>query len=319
MVYKHLAPFDPDRDFVTLTFFRANGVAYARDHRFDKASIPARTLRMLYDNHKVGYDDATEAELAATLAPATIEDLGEGRFAVATPWSDEPEEVEGRDRAVLRAQQLRDAGEPANHHGVALVEGENGWWTVNPVWLAEPEKVHGEEAARARADELRAGGPPDDWVDPAMLVGSDKFEASYKIGGETVPLGDLVLAAQAASGHPVKVWNGLPPDQREPLIQAELDRRTKGGDVGGQPEQGGAGAGSAGEADRTGGAGATATVSVEDRVKALVDANTEDQLREKAEGLDGLGSAKNKTDIATLIVEAGRDQPPAEDESGGAS
>lgn len=227
MVYKHLAPFDPSRDFVTQTFFRASGVAIERGVPFDKSLVDSRLLATLYSTHKIGYADESAAEGAGSIAPATMAELGGGWWAVGAPWLDEPEKVQGEDKARLRAQQIRDEGEPADHHGVVLVEIENGWWALNAAWLAEPEKVHGEEAARERAAALRKAGPPADWVDPASLVGSDAFEANLQIGGETVQLGDIVAAAQAASGHPAEVWNKLEADQRDPLIQAEIDRRTK--------------------------------------------------------------------------------------------
>ncbi len=43
--------------------------------------------------------------------------------------------------------------------GVSVVEGENGWYTIQAAWLGEDgEKVQGAEAAEARADEVRTEG-----------------------------------------------------------------------------------------------------------------------------------------------------------------
>jgi hypothetical protein len=43
--------------------------------------------------------------------------------------------------------------------GVAVTEGDNGWFTVSAAWLGEDgEKVHGAEAAEARAKEVREVG-----------------------------------------------------------------------------------------------------------------------------------------------------------------
>jgi hypothetical protein len=361
MVYKHLAPFDPSRDFVCQTFFRAAGVACERDAPFDKSLVDARVLRILYENHKIGYADPSAGEEKGSLAPAAIEAVGGGWYAISVPWLDEPEKVQGEGPATLRAQQLRDEGEPAEHHGVAVVEGENGWWTVNALWLIEPETVHGQEAAHERAAELRKAGPPADW-NPDALIGSDNFEASYQIGDETVELGVLVAAAQEASGHEPKVWNAMEAGQRDELIQAELDRRTKAAE-----KPGDGGGGDAGDALKIGdvvlvalegneldgkkgiinsiegdeaevysfdagdelhkvrvplanlsitepdprpdaGEGDEAAKAARDaKIAALVEANTTAQLTALAEGLDGLASAKGKTAIATLIVDAGRD------------
>lgn len=368
MAYKHLAPFDPDRDFVCQTFFRAHGIAYARGDDFpgvDEKGEPrprdSRLERLLYENHKIGFKDATPAEDTGSLAPATLTEGENGWWEVGAPWIDEPEKVHGADAAKLRAQQLRDQGEPLDHHGVAEVEGENGWWAVNAAWLPEPEKVHGKEAAHARAAELRKAGPPADWVDPSSLVGSDNFDAEVPIGDEKVALVDIVAAAQLASGHPAEVWNKLDSGQRDELIQAEIDLRTKGpakaadegealkpGDVvlvnlEGNPLHGRKGTINKIEGEQAevlafggddleaqtvplaalsitqpdGAPSEDAELSEEARIEALVDGNTEAQLREKAKGLEGLGGARTKADIATLIVKAGRDVKAGDD--GGAA
>lgn len=303
MTYRHLLAFDSERDFVTLTFFRAAGIPWERGVPFDKEAVDSRVLKLLYENHKIGYAEPSDEEGAASIAPVTLEEAGGGWYTVNVSWLEEPENIQGHDKALLRAQQIRDAGEPQQHHGVAVIPGENGWFTLNALWLAEPEKVHGEETARARAAELRDAGPPAGW-DPDALIGSDGFEASYQIGEATVALGDIVSAAQLASGHDKVVWNRLGDDVRKPLIQAELDRQLA--DV--KPAEGGA-AGDAGGAAEGGGTPAADPVKTkEERIAALVDGNNTSELTAIAEGLDGLAAAKGKTAIATLIVEAGRDQ-----------
>ena len=57
----HLAPFNPDREFVTQAPFRANGRAWGRGYLFDKSSIDIRTLRLLYEQRKLIYDDHPRA------------------------------------------------------------------------------------------------------------------------------------------------------------------------------------------------------------------------------------------------------------------
>lgn len=53
--------FDPTREFVTLAPFLASGRMVQRGVRFDKALVSTRTLRLLYDGHKVAYDDDPKA------------------------------------------------------------------------------------------------------------------------------------------------------------------------------------------------------------------------------------------------------------------
>jgi hypothetical protein len=356
-------PFDPSRAFVCATFFRAAGHAWERGAPFDKSLIPVSTLKLLYDNRKITYADASANEEAAALAPATLEEVGGGWYAVGAPWMDEPEKVQGRDKAVLMAQQIRDAGEPTEHHGVAVVEGENGWYAVNALWMPEPEKVHGEEAARARAAELREEGPPDGWQYVEPLIGSDTFEAEYTFGDQTVPLADILEAALAASGHDRAVWNKLDAETRDGLVKAEIERREADAEKGGGEDAGDAlKAGDVVLVDLEGNRlhgkkgtietieGDTATVhhfegeelqtefiplanlsitepdaaggapSIDDRIAALVDGNTEQQLRDKIATIDearaaadppleplGAKSSDTKADLAKLIVEANGD------------
>lgn len=299
--------FDSSRDFIAATFFRAAGRAWERGAPFDKTMIDAHALKLLYLNRKISYADSTQDEAAAQLAPATVEDSGGGWYDVRVPWIDEPEKVRGHDAAIFRAQQLREQGEPDDHHGVAMIKGDGGWYTINALWMPEPEKVQGQEAAYARATEIRKAGPPPGWEAPETLVGSDAFEAEYKFGDDTVPIADIVLGAKDASGHDAVVWNKLDEETRNGLIRAEIERREAATPGGGEDG---------------GGAGGAEPPSIEQRIKALVDDNTEQQLRDVIQKIDnaranadpaleplGARSDHIKADLAKLIVEVDGDLP----------
>lgn len=399
MVYAHLAPFDIERDFVTLTFFRAFGIAFERGVPFpgkeengEPRAKEAPLLKLLYENRKIGFAEATVDEEAAAFAPASIEEKGGGWYHVSVPWEDEPHKVRSKDSATLLAHQLRDAGEPLDHHGVAIVEGENAYYRVNAAWLAEPETIHGWDAAYERATALRKDGPPAGWVDPSLLIGSDNFQATYEIGGETVQLGELVRAALAASGHDGVVWNALDTETRDGFIRAELERREadaapdetevdleaglfltlRGGETHSETEatdeqlvaewtsqheagdemtvrinvaDGSIESLSDGEWGKARDATeaelayersrAPRQLSKEDRIAALVDGNSEKQLRDRIAAIDearaaadppldplGAKSDHNKADLAKLIVDVDGDLEPAEageDGDGGAA
>ncbi|KXJ45886.1 hypothetical protein [Marinobacter sp. Hex_13] len=57
---------------------------------------------------------------------------------------------------------------------------------------------------------------------PEILVGSDSFESSYEIEGQTVLLGDLVRSAFENSELTLQQWNELPDEERDALIEAVL-------------------------------------------------------------------------------------------------
>lgn len=57
------------------------------------------------------------------------------------------------------------------------------------------------------------------------LLGSDKFDALVDIGGVPVAIGDIVPAAQTASGMSPKEWNDAPQGDRDIFIQIEIDAR----------------------------------------------------------------------------------------------
>lgn len=52
-----LAPFDPSRDFIAKTGFRAAGLLYQRRDSFKKDTVNERVLRQLYEARKIGYSD----------------------------------------------------------------------------------------------------------------------------------------------------------------------------------------------------------------------------------------------------------------------
>lgn len=218
MAFVRKPEFDPSRDFVCGTFFRAGGVAHERGAPFPKDLVDTRTLRLLYDAHKIAFADASDQEQVASLHPVTLSEGKGGWWTVSAPWLDDPVKVQGEEKAKAAALDLKAAGEPLDHHGVLIIEAEPGVFRVNAKWSGEPETFDSFDAAYARATELRAAGEP---------------------------AGD------------------------------EDD-----GDVD--------------DADA--------------RIKALVDSNSREDLDKLAEGLEGVETAGNKTEVAKLIVAAGRDK-----------
>lgn len=57
-----LPPFDPSKEFVTQTAFRAAGVAWGKGFVFDKDSVSTRILGLLYSQRKIIYADDPRAE-----------------------------------------------------------------------------------------------------------------------------------------------------------------------------------------------------------------------------------------------------------------
>lgn len=56
-----------------------------------------------------------------------------------------------------------------------------------------------------------------------VLLGSDNFDASFEIHGATYSLGEVVAMAHTTSGLSVADWNELPVEERDAIIEAELD------------------------------------------------------------------------------------------------
>lgn len=221
MAFIRKPEFDPTRDFVCGTFFRAGGVAHERGAPFPKNLVDVRTLRLLYDAHKIAFADATVAEQADTLHPVELTEGKGGWWSITAPWLDEPIKLQGEDKAKAAAVALKTDGEPLDHHGVLIIEAEPGVFRVNTQWPGDPETFDSFDAAYARATELRAAGAP------------------------------------------------APENDQD-------------GD---------------GDTDDT-----------DARIKALVDGNSREDLDKLAEGLEGADAAGNKTEVAKLIVAAGRDK-----------
>jgi hypothetical protein len=166
-----------------------------------------------------------ESEAEALARSVVIEPLQGGYYMITAPWLPAGEKVRGKAAAEARRDAIIAYGDPK---GVTVEGGEGGWYQIEAAWLSEPEKVQGQDAAEARARELRDAGPPEGF-DPNVptLIGSDAFDATYNFGAEDVAIADIVAAASLAGGHDPAQWNALASEDRDALIQAELDRRNE--------------------------------------------------------------------------------------------
>jgi len=75
-----LKPFDPAREFVTQTAFRAGGKVWGKGLKFDKSLVDERTLRLCYEQRKIVYDDDPRAIELLTRARgrgATVQPTGD--------------------------------------------------------------------------------------------------------------------------------------------------------------------------------------------------------------------------------------------------
>lgn len=194
--------FNPSDDFVAARGFTFAGKPHAAGEPFDKSKAAPHRLSMIYEARIINVAPVKVEEAPAD--PVTILQTSGGYYDVSAPWLDAPIRARGKVKAEQEAQALRDAGEPDDHHDVALIAGDNGWFDVKAAWADEPEKVHGEAAARALAAQLRAEGKPADQIDavgePALSVlisvGDDSWTvtAPWLEGPETF---DKVEAAEA--------------------------------------------------------------------------------------------------------------------------
>lgn len=98
---------------------------------------------------------------------------------------------------------------------------------ANQIDPANPIRTKDEADARIRA--YLAAGNPEPEEEDQPLFGSDSHPATIEIGDEKIPLGEIVSAAHEESGLSVKEWNELPGEERDQLVQAEIDRRSDGG------------------------------------------------------------------------------------------
>lgn len=58
---------------------------------------------------------------------------------------------------------------------------------------------------------------------PAILKGADSLPAEIDLGPKKVALGEVVAAANVASGHTVDAWNALTDKAREKLVVAHVE------------------------------------------------------------------------------------------------
>lgn len=77
MAFLFLPPFDPSRTFIARQTKRIAGRAYAKGDLIDKASIPPRVLRMLYDHHQIGYEGEDVRRDIDSVHPRRINRAGE--------------------------------------------------------------------------------------------------------------------------------------------------------------------------------------------------------------------------------------------------
>lgn len=85
-----------------------------------------------------------------------------------------------------------------------------------------------QKAATPTADAATppATNPADEKNSAAVsLYGSSILPSTIEIGDASVSLGEIVQAAFSASNLTAEAWNELPADEREALLQAEVDRR----------------------------------------------------------------------------------------------
>lgn len=155
--------FDPRRPLVAARAFTYHGKRFAKDDPFPTEGIDPRVRKKFYEGRFLSHGEGTVADQAAAADPVKLEPQPGGFYLVSAPWLDEPERIKGKAKAERRAAQLREDGEPDYHHGVAIEQGENGWWSVQADWMGDNAyNIHGEEAAREQAASLRAEGPPPD-------------------------------------------------------------------------------------------------------------------------------------------------------------
>jgi hypothetical protein len=181
--------FDPNASHTAARSFTYNGVEYGAGDPFPSGDFAAHRMRTLYDSRALNQGDAGSTD------PVQLRQTRPGYFEITAPWLDEPEKVRGKANADKRLAELRDAGEPLDHHGVAVEgDGEGGWYEVTAEWLDEPVKVQGLDEAKAEAARLRSAGPPPEHyalvtvmpVDPDQPEGAQTVDAPWLDNIETL-------------------------------------------------------------------------------------------------------------------------------------
>lgn len=208
--------FDPARDYTAARSFTYNGVDYAAGDTFDKSGLAPHRLNTLYGSRAVNMTDKD--------APAsdgiTMTQTRPGYFEVSAPWLDEPEKVRGLAKAQARVEELREEGEPADHHGVSISGGEGGWYTLTREGLDGELKVQGEDEARKVATALRAGeivdGQPDEWAPEhyatVVVEPVEGTEGDFTVSAPWLPGVETITGEDAANERADLIRKEGPPE-----------------------------------------------------------------------------------------------------------
>lgn len=123
--------------------------------------------------------------------------------------------------AWVRSGLLKETGNPASDQGSKFVQPDKAELQAKLDALGvHYDKRAGVAKLQALLAEAEAARKQD------FLLGSDILPSDVEIAeGTTVPLGEIVQGAYAASGLSVDDWNALPPDQRDELLEAEVEKR----------------------------------------------------------------------------------------------
>lgn len=157
-----LKPFDPTRDFVAQTFFRAGGVIWKRKQPFDKSFVNERVLRQLYEARKIAY--------AADVPP-------EPPIAIDEPGDDTPVEQHETEVAAQEAEINEGATEAAE---APAPDGES----PSPDAAAPPPDETTPDAAKVDAPaEAEAAADPDGEAAPAVAADPLDHDKDGEKGG----------------------------------------------------------------------------------------------------------------------------------------
>jgi hypothetical protein len=215
--------FDPAKQHVVARSFTYLGVDYKAGDPFNQEGIAPFHLNTLYGSRAI---NQTADDPAAVETGVRLTQVRPGYFEIAAPWFDEPEKVRGKAKADERLAELREQGEPLDHHGVAIEETGGGWYDVKAEWEDEPRKVQGFDAAREEASLLRDAGPPPEHY--AMVVvrpvedGDGYVVAAPWQEVETYPSQDEAKARAQA------VREAGPPEDFDPEVAArEAEERAE--------------------------------------------------------------------------------------------
>ena len=109
-----------------------------------------------------------------------------------------------------------------------MAEVKRGLYLISGPDEFEPVEVKGKKKAVAAMEEFEADYKAEQEVlnaPPVILIGSDSFPDQWNFDGTIVTLGDVVSAAQLASGFAPEEWNELEDADRDDLITQALERR----------------------------------------------------------------------------------------------